>query len=267
MPDVFSDLEAIDNDTVEMIGNILEARAGIPSQQVMTNAYLDQISFPHGARAIELGCGTGPVCRAIAARPEVSLVVGLDPSGVLLSRARAITSDQSKISYEQGDAYDVSHETGSFDLVVVHTLLTHLDDPAALLSEARRLVRDDGWLAVCDGDFSTASVALEVDDPLQRCVEAFVEANVTDPYLVRHMSALVAGAGFKPGPVDAYGLVETLGPALTISWIDRGATVLETSGRITAEVADGYRNEANARVDAGTWFGYMAYASLIARPI
>ena len=79
------------------------------------------------------------------------------------------------------------------------------------------------------------------------------------------MSALVQTAGFKVSPLRSYGLVETVAPGLTMSWIDRGADALAQSGMISAELADGLKAEGRRRAERGTFFGYMAYASLIAQ--
>ena len=55
----------------------------------------------------------------------------------------------------------------SFDLAVLHTVLSHVTDPAAMLSEAFRVLRPGGTLVVCDGDFSKASLAVASGDPMQ----------------------------------------------------------------------------------------------------
>jgi hypothetical protein len=73
-----------------------------------------------------------------------------------------------------------------------------------------------------------------------------VENFVHDPWLVRRLSALAGAAGFEVSPVQSYGIVETLEPSLTPTWVDRGA-------------------EARRHAAERSWFGYMAYASLIAR--
>ncbi len=266
MPDVFADINSAGADVLAMIGDILEGRAQIPSQQAMLHSYLSEIEFPAEAKVLEVGCGTGPVCRTLAVWPNVGEVVGVDLSSVLLERARSLSVGLDNVSYMEADGTALSFDDGAFDVVVLHTLLTHVPAQEAVLAEARRVVQPQGWLAVCDGDFSTASVSIVDEDPLEACVAAFVEGYVTDPFLVRRMRSLVAVAGFEPGELASYGLVETVNPGLTLSWIDRGADALVAQARITAESGEAHKQEARARVAAGTWFGYMAYASLIARP-
>lgn len=265
MPDVFANITQVPPDMVDVIANVLETRAAIPSQQQMIRSYLAEIDFPERARVLEVGCGTGPICRTLAGISSVAEVVGVDPSARLLSKARELSSGFETISYEEGDGRKLGFEQASFDVVILHTILTHVPGPESILSEAYRVLRPDGWLGVCDGDFDTATLRVSDSDPLQACCEAFVENFVNDRYLVRNMSALVQTAGFSVHPLRSYGLVETVAPGLTMSWIDRGADALARSGIIGAELAEALKAEGRRRAERGAFFGYMAYATLTAR--
>ena len=66
-------------------------------------------------------------------------------------------------------------------------------------------------------------------------------------------------------PLRSYGLVETLTPGLTMSWIDRGADALAQAGTVGPELADAMKAEGRRRAERGDFFGYMAYASLTAK--
>ena len=79
------------------------------------------------------------------------------------------------------------------------------------------------------------------------------------------MSSLVSEAGFDVAPQRSYGLVETLDPGLTMSWVDRGADLLVTQGRIGPELGAALKAEGRRRAEQKKFFGYMAYASLVAR--
>lgn len=127
------------------------------------------------------------------------------------------------------------------------------------------VLRPGGWLGVCDGDFATATLSTGDLDPLQVCVNAFVEGFVNDRWMVRRMSRLAADAGFDVSPLRSYGLVETEKPALTATWVDRGADVLASRGQISQELAAALKAEAKRRALTNAFFGYMAYASMIGR--
>src|SRR5262249_42029462 len=121
------------------------------------------------------------------------------------------------------------------------------------------------WLGIGDGDFSTATLATGDLDPLEVCVHAFVEGFVNDRWMVRRMSGLAAHAGFQISPLRSYGLVETVKPGLTLTWVDRSADVLAGRGRISQELATALKAEGKRRAETNGFFGYMAYASMIGR--
>ena len=265
MPDVFSNITSVSDEMIAVIANVLETRAAIPSQQEMLRDYLSEISFPENAKVLEIGCGTGPVCRVLGTWPNVAKVVGVDPSNVLLDKARELSNGSDAIEYLVADGTSLKFEDGSFDVVIIHTLLTHVPAPDAILGEAFRVLKPGGSLGLCDGDFSTASLQTGPSDPLEACTQAFVENFVNDRWLVRRMSALAQNAGFDVRPIRSYGLIETISPGLTMSWVDRGADALSAQNRIGTELAEALKAEGRRRADAGTFFGYMAYAALTAQ--
>ena len=265
MPDVFANITQVPSEMLDVIANVLETRAAIPSQQKMIRSYLGEIEFPENARVLEVGCGTGPICRVLSSITNVQEVVGVDPSEHLLDKARKLSENNQGITYCEGDGKKLTFEDASFDAVILHTILTHVPEPDGILSEAHRVLKSGGALGICDGDFDTATLRLSSSDPIQACCEAFVENFVNDRYLVRKMSSLVQDAGFEVQPLRSYGLVETLSPGLTMSWIDRGADSLVQNGTISSELGEALKAEGRNRAERGGFFGYMAYASLIAQ--
>jgi ubiquinone/menaquinone biosynthesis C-methylase UbiE len=265
MPDVFATITEAPPQALEMIAGVLELRASLPQQQEMLRTYLREIRFPEGATVLEVGCGTGAISRVLASWAGVADVVGIDPSPFLIDKARTLAAGVTNLRFETGDGKALEVETASVDVVILHTVLTHVPGPEGLLAEAHRVVRPGGWLGVCDGDFSTASVAIGDADPLQPCVEAFVDGFVHDRWIVRRMSGLAATAGFVVSPLRSYGLVETGNAGLTLSWVERGADALSSRGRIASELAEALKVEARRRVDNDAFFGYMAYASMVGR--
>lgn len=152
-----------------------------------------------------------------------------------------------------------------FDLVVFHTTLSHVPEPQGVLAEAHRVLRPGGPLAVFDGDYATATVAGGPGDPLETCVEAFRGGYVHDPWLVRRLTGLLAGSGFAVEAMCSHGYVETGEGGYMLSWIERGAELLQQQGRIGAAQVEAFKNEARRRSDSGSWFGHIAFASILGR--
>ena len=265
MPDIFANITVATDEMIDVLANVLETRASIPSQQAMLHDYLSAIPFPAECRILEVGCGTGPITRVLSSWPNAGSVVGIDPSPGLLIKAEELSEGHDNIHYEHGDGKHLRFEDESFDVVIMHTLLTHVPGPEDFLTEAHRVLRSGGFLGVCDGDFSTATLGTASGDPLEACTSAFVENFVNDPWLVRRLSSLVQNSGFEVSPLRSYGLTETISPGLTMTWVDRGADALEAEGRIGSELAEALKQEGRRRAADGTFFGYMAYAALTAR--
>ncbi|HEY7613340.1 MAG TPA: methyltransferase domain-containing protein, partial [Gemmatimonadales bacterium] len=154
---------------------------------------------------------------------------------------------------------------GDFDAVVVHTTLCHVPQPDAVLHEAMRVLRPGGTLAICDGDYATITVATGEFDPLQACIEAVKAAFIHDVWLVRRLPTMLQAAGFELVDSCSHGYLQTTDPAYMLTLVDRGADTLAASKRIGADTAAALKAEARRRVDVGEFFGFIGFASLIAR--
>jgi SAM-dependent methyltransferase len=266
VPDVYATISEADPAVVEELAEILELRAADPQQQEMREAYLSSVPFPPGARVVEVGCGTGAVARAIAARPGVGEVLGVDPSPILLARARELAQDVPNLALLEGDARALPAADASFDVLVFHTTLCHVPAPEQALAEAYRVLRPGGWLVVFDGDYATTTLSSGAFDPLQACADAAVEFLVHDRFLVRRLPGLARIACFELQRLRGYSYVESPssgGYMLAIA--NRGADALAAAGRVSRATAEALKGEARRRSDEGEFFGHIAYASLIAR--
>jgi ubiquinone/menaquinone biosynthesis C-methylase UbiE len=235
-------------------------------QQRMRRAYLSDVEFPPAARVLDVGCGTGAVTRTIATLADVGEVVGVDPAPGLLANARELARDLSNVTFTVADGRAVPFDDRSFDVVVFHTVLCHVPEPDRALSEAHRLLRPNGWLAVFDGDYVTISCARADGDPLQECVDACADNLIHDRWLARRLPGLVRAAGFDASPLRGHSYVEAphAGGYLR-SLVDRGADHLHASGRIGADLAAALKAEARRRSDAGEFYGHIGYVSVVAR--
>jgi predicted ester cyclase len=82
--------------------------------------------------------------------------------------------------------------------------------------------------------------------------------------LVRRLRSLVAAAGFADADLESHGYVETTPATYTPTVVDFGADALARDGVIDAETASALKEEARRRIESETFFGHMAYASLLA---
>ncbi|WP_084174501.1 ArsR/SmtB family transcription factor [Afifella pfennigii] len=99
---------------------------------------------------LDIGTGTGRMLELLADRAE--RLTGLDSSPQMLSLARAHLerTGLSRAQLRSGDALALPLPRGAFDLVVLHQVLHFLDDPAAAIAEAVRVLAPGGTLLIVD---------------------------------------------------------------------------------------------------------------------
>jgi len=99
---------------------------------------------------VDLGTGTGRILELFA--PKASRALGIDLNHDMLAYART-KLERAGLAHAQvrhGDLYNVPLPDGAADAVVLHQVLHFLDDPAAAIAEAARLLKPGGKLLVVD---------------------------------------------------------------------------------------------------------------------
>jgi ubiquinone/menaquinone biosynthesis C-methylase UbiE len=247
-------------EVLEAIANSMNVRASEPAMQAICARYMGRITLPQGARVLEIGCGNGAATQVIMQHVNSALLVGIDPSSTFIDMARETFAGEPRVSFALGDAAATGQADACFDLVIAHTVYSHLVDPEDALTEARRVLRPGGQLVIFDGDFATLTVALFEGDPLQAAVGA-----VHAPYIMRRLPGLATSAGFSVQSVEPYGYVQTSSPDYLLTLLSRGSYAAVQAGEISQEMVDGFDREARRRVANGTFYGAMLFLSLNAR--
>lgn len=263
MVDLFQTLAKAPAHVVEAIGDALEKRARDPAQVAILESYIGDLKFPAGATVVELGCGTGPVCRRFAEIDAVSKVIGVEPAAGLVDKAKAL-AEGDKLEFHVGSGEASGLAGGVADIVVLHTLLSHVPDQQAILDETLRLLKPGGQLAVCDADFSKTSVAIGDADPLQTCVEAWVEGNVTDRWLSPRLPGMLKAKGFALKVFKGHSRVDTAGISTGPIWVTMGADALARSGRISEAAAEALKAECKRRIEAGSFYSALPFVTAVA---
>ncbi len=155
-----------------------------------------------GMELLDCGCGPGAITVGLAERVAPGRVVGIDISTDQFHVGRALASDRgvANVSFEPGDLSELPFDDATFDVVFAHGVLYHLSDPNSALQEMRRVLRDDGLIAIRDADEGGSLIA-PLNPTLARFQEAIIEAwiwNGSDPFFGRRHRTLLREAGFEP---------------------------------------------------------------------
>jgi SAM-dependent methyltransferase len=99
---------------------------------------LDFAGFPAAGRLLDVGCGTGGMACAMAARWRMRSVIGIDIAPPYIAFARS-HSGQANLHFEVADAARLPHPDASFGGVVSQLVLNFVPNPAAVLREIQRV--------------------------------------------------------------------------------------------------------------------------------
>lgn len=265
MPDVYATIAEQPQELQERIAETLRLRAEEPEMAALTDSYLSKVPWPENACVLEIGCGAGHITQTIAGRGDVGHVTGLDPSSVLLERARLNCRGSSKITFVNGDARELDYGDEEFDVVISHTALCHIPEPRRALTEAHRVLRPNGQLVIFDGDYATVSVAIGDFDPLQMCVDAVLSNYLHDKWFMRRLPRLLNDTGFRASTVQGLGYVKISAPQYLLNLVERGAGAIAEAGTVGNEFANALISEANERIAENRFYGEIMFASMSAR--
>ena len=263
MSDPFQDVDSGGAEFVKAIGDALEVRAAEATMQAIVDGYLGELSYPSGGLHVEIGAGTGAIARKIASHAKNGQVIGSDVSPGLIEYAKARPDNPDNLSFEVATGAKLRFGNGSVDTIVMHTVLSHVPDPSVLLAEAARVLKPEGTLVICDGDFAKAAIGNVLGDPLDAFAVYFADNFVTDKYLVGKLQGLVTAAGLsiRSFEVKTRIISEGLGG---LNWIAMGGKMMVDRGLIGQPVVEAMIGEYHRRIDTKTLYGFQPFAIMIA---
>jgi len=137
--------------------------------------------LPPGGRGLEIGVGTGRFAAPLG------VAVGVDPAGAVLSYAA-----RRGVRVARAVAEHLPFSAGAFDYALIVTTICFVDDAAATLAEAHRVLRPGGVLGI---GFVDRESTLGRAYRAQRLANAFYRDAVF--LSAPEVEALVVGAGFR----------------------------------------------------------------------
>jgi cyclopropane fatty-acyl-phospholipid synthase-like methyltransferase len=118
----------------------------------LTDLMIEGLAAKPGQRVLDIGCGVGHPARRLVRASDVD-VVGISVSHIQVAEASELTAEDGladRATFRFGDAMDMPFPDGSFDAAWAFESMWHMPDRGQVLSEAARVLRPGGRLAVAD---------------------------------------------------------------------------------------------------------------------
>jgi ubiquinone/menaquinone biosynthesis C-methylase UbiE len=250
----FSDVDA--SEQAAEFASFLDRVRALPQAMERRAAAYRSLKLRSGQRVLDAGCGPGDdtreLARLVAPGGEA---VGLDLSEALLAEARR-RNDTTAATFVRGSVIELPFEDASFDAYRAERLHQHLVDPVAALTEAARVLRPGGRIAIVDQDWD--SILIDADDQaLTRLIVNAYCDSFANGWSGRRLFRQLVDAGFEvevevlPVPPATPDLARTIMlPALV------GAA---RAAGVDDEQLDRWLAEQNARIESGRFFLSFAF--------
>ncbi|WP_198021358.1 methyltransferase domain-containing protein [Burkholderia sp. WSM2232] len=268
-PDVFARTFEADEKSLSAIAARLEARAKHCFFQQVVDEYVNALKLNGHESVLDLGCGTGAIARMIAKRDTFSgRVTAIDISRYLIETGKRLASEEGladRIDFLTGDAHSIIELQGHYDVLIMHTLVSHVVDPATVLQEARRLLRPEGRIVVFDGDFDSLTYATDAPDGGAGTDRLQALAGHTQGRVMRAMPRLLSDQGFSLEWSRAYVAADIGRADFWSSTLPALRILLPSAGVMSEREASDYVDKLQRASSSNTFFASCNFYTMIAR--
>lgn len=260
-----NELEAV---AVERLASRLECRARNETFARLRDKYLSRLDLDQVSTVLEVGCGTGSVLRALIRRGEFSgSALGVDQSSRFIQTAKTLAMFEhtaGRLEFEVGDAHCLEHPPASFDIVIAHTVISHVTSPLTVLREMARVVRPGGTIVVFDGDYASLTYGYPDHGFGHRMDSALATATFNNPRIVRDLPRLLPRLGLNLSDAWGEAVVEIGTASYFKSFAETYIPHLQAAGVIPAQSIEAWYEEQQYMMQNQTFFAACNYYTYLA---
>ncbi|MGH7333628.1 MAG: methyltransferase domain-containing protein [Candidatus Rokuibacteriota bacterium] len=205
----------------------METRGRTPVQQRVRRRFLRWAGLQPGHSVLEVGCGTGVVLRDLLSMVGAGgRVVGVDSSRLALRAARMLARGhalRSRLVLRVGDGARLPFRSGRFDRALAITVMLHVAEPLAIVTEMTRVVGRGGRVGLQDQDFGTVAVEHPERALTARILDEVAVRLYPEPCSGRRLPRLLREAGLTDVRVLTDVYQDTTLEPYTKSFLERRA--------------------------------------------
>ncbi len=107
-----------------------------------TSRYRICTQISHGAKVLEIGCGSGQLANILTLRKKCRVYcVEKDPVMAAVARSKCVEMINADVEHTE-----LPYENGFFDCIILGNVLEHMREPASVLTRLKMFLSDDGFL-------------------------------------------------------------------------------------------------------------------------
>ncbi|GLI02188.1 methyltransferase domain-containing protein [Phytohabitans aurantiacus] len=227
----------------ERLVRLLDAAETMPDAVALRARGYQLLRPDPGTTMVDVGCGTGRAAAELARRGARSIGVDLDPAMLAVARSRYPGLD-----IRAADAADLPLDDGQAHGYRADKVYHVLPDPAAALTEARRVLAPGGRIVLVGQDWDTMVIDSDLPDLTRRIVHARADT-VPHPRIARAYRNLLLDNGFRDVEFEVHTTVFT--DAAVRPLLAGHADAARRAGAISAEQAEAWVTEQSQRAGGG----------------
>lgn len=267
--DVYGRTGELDKPVLDAITVRLEARRKDKRYMSMLREYLDLIPLAEKKNVLVLGCGTGVEIRELFQREDFNgVVTAVDISNHLVEFGKSCFSEErigDKTQWLVADAAATGLPADCFDLVISHTLISHVQDPNAVLAEIARVLKPEGTVAIFDGDYATMTFGTEDPEYGKQMDEIIIQSIVANPRVMRSLPRMLVQAGLQLEESKGWVLTEIGTAEFFAGSLDSFSMLLPKAGLVSQSEVDTFVADQRDASENGKFFGGYNFYAMIAK--
>ena len=268
MSDVFLSIDDQPKESLSIISERLETRSSKGQFAKFTNEYFSLLDFDYNSKILELGGGTGVIGRNfIKFNKFKGKYVVSDLSKELLNyglkKAKKLKLD-TNLEFKQIDAMsDKVIEVDMYNAVIMHTLVSHVLDPARVIENAKKYLKKTGKIIIFDADYETllmASGNKSLDEVVNKAIK---KGCVAQPKVMREIPSIAKKLDLKLLNFKSNLLFEAGNAEFFYGMGKALSSAVVKSNQLDESIAIKWISEIERSMSKNTFFGMCPYITYI----